>query len=348
MPELSAYRHHLGVHCASAALRNVHHHYTGERWSEAMCFGLAAGLNFTYVREFQSPFYLVMGRGSAMENHFCDALGIRLEVCHSDDAELAWQHLRGQLDRGELVMIDADMFELPYMIQRLNLVGGVHFGGHKALVTGYDAQGGTVQLADYAWHARRSVTVAQLKAARDSRRCPSRPRNASFRFHYPGRLPPQRHALATALATMVNQMRYPFREFNGLPAIARFCRQVPKWGLAMSPDELRLNCSLAAFMFEKAGTGGGAFRNLYSRFLDEAAQVLEAPVLTQAAALYRTLAGQWREVAALLEQAGADPGRGMYAPGNAAQLLMAEIGDNEVRGVELVSDYLQHARAGEA
>lgn len=340
MLALTGYRHHLGVHCASAALRNIHYHYTGTRWSEAMCFGLASGLNFTYVREFGASFYLIMGRGSSMESHFCDALGIRLEVRHSDDAELAWQHLRGQLEQGVLTMIDADMFELPYMVQRLNLLDGVHFGGHKAIVTGYDDEAATVQLADYAWHAGCVVTVDQLKAARDSRRCPSRPRNASFRFHYPDRLPPTRVALLTALTTMVNQMRYPFLHFNGLPAVARFCRQVPKWHLTMAPDELRLNCSLASFMLEKAGTGGGAFRNLYGRFLGEAGTLLEAPALAEASDIYLTLARQWREAAALLEQASADPASGMYAPANGGQALMADIADNEERGVELVAAYL--------
>jgi len=336
------YRHQLGVHCASAALRNIHLQYTGARWSEALCFGLASGLNFTYVREFGSPFYLIMGRGSSMESHFCDALGIRLEVRHSDDAERAWEHLRGQVERGVLMMIDADMFELPYMVQRLNLLDGVHFGGHKALVTGYDAEAGTVQLADYAWHARCVVTVDELKAARDSRRCPSRPRNASFRFHYPDRLPSLHSALVTALGTMVNQMRYPFLQFNGLPAIARFCRQVPKWHASMAPDELRLNCSLAAFMLEKAGTGGGAFRNLYARFLDEASTLLEAPALAEAASVYRILARQWRDAAALLEASSLDPACGMYAPASGGQALMTGIADNEMRGVDLIAGYLQH------
>jgi hypothetical protein len=342
MRQLVDYKHHLGVHCASAALRNVLFHHTGERWSESLCFGLAAGLNFTYVREFNAPFFLVMGRGSFMESHFCDSLEVQLEPTHSDDPEIAWQHLKKQVQDGVLMMIDADMFELPYMVQRLNLMDGVHFGGHKALVTGYDAHTDQVQLADYAWHERKQISVAQLKAARDSRICPSRPRNAGFRFHFPSTLPPLTRALRTALYTMVNQMRHPFRQFNGLPAISRFCRQVPKWHLSMRGEELQLNTSLCAFMLEKAGTGGGGFRNLYSRFLQEASELLQSQSLAQAAAVYRSLAVQWREVAALLEVASEHPNQGMFAPGEHARKLMIEIDAAENQGVALIEHYLAH------
>jgi hypothetical protein len=284
-----------------------------------------------------------MGRGSFMESHFCDALEVQLEVRHADDAGTAWEHLKRQVDDGVLTMIDADMFELPYMVQQLKLVDGVHFGGHKALVIGYDSAAGTVQLADYAWLAPRSVTLEQLKAARDSRICPSRPRNASFRFHYPSEPPSTQRAVRASLATMVNQMRHPFRQFNGLPAVTRFCRQVPKWNLTLKGEELQRNTSLTAFMLEKAGTGGGGFRNLYSRFLLEASELLASSELAEAASVYRTLAGQWREVAALLEQATDDPGTGMFAAHGAPRQLMAEVADNEALGVELIASYVDRS-----
>lgn len=345
MRELSGYRHLRGVHCASAALRNVHLHHTGESLSEAMCFGLAAGLNFTYVREYNAPFFLVMGRGSFMESHFCDALDVQLEVRHADDPDLAWEYLKRQVDQGRLTMIDADMFELPYMVQQLKLGEGVHFGGHKALVTGYDSARGTVRLADYAWLAPREVTLDEFKAARDSRLCPSRPRNACFNFHYPSALAPIEHSIETALRTMANQMRYPFLHFNGLPAVERFCRQVPKWHLAMRGDELIHNCSLAAFMLEKAGTGGGGFRNLYSRFLAEAAERLAAPLLAEAGRVYAALAGHWREVAGLLERACDGGATGMFAPGGAPAQLMREVAALEARGIDCIVAHLERRPA---
>lgn len=340
MPRLNEYHHLRGVHCASAALRNVCHHYTGLRYTESLCFGLGSGLNFTYVREPGAPFFLVMGRGSYMESHFCDALGIYLEVAHSEDADLAWDHLRGLVEEGALAMIDADMFHLPYMVQSLDLMGGVHFGGHKVLVTGLDSARQEVELSDYAWAKPQLVSSEQLKLARDSRDCPARPRNGCFRFHFPEQLPPLGEAIQVALGTLVNQMRHPFKPYNGLPAIERFCRQVPRWQRAFAGDELILNLSLTAFMMEKAGTGGGSFRNLYSRFLREAAEILKAPELERTANLYHRLAGAWREVAALLDEAAADPRRGILAPGGKPQLLLEEICTLETAGITAIEEFL--------
>jgi hypothetical protein len=341
LPSLSSYRHVRGVHCASAALRNVCHHYTGQSWTEALCFGLGAGLNFTYVREPGCPFFLIMGRGSYIESHFCDAVGIHLDAVHSEDSEVAWDHLRRLIDDDVLPMIDADMFHLPYMVQSLDLMGGVHFGGHKVLVTGYDLETATASLSDYAWQEPRTVSLANLESARDSRDCPARPRNGCFRFHFPERLPPMADAILVSLRTLVNQMQYPFKPFNGLPAVTRFCRQVGSWGRIFEGEELALNTSLAAFMLEKAGTGGGCFRNLYSRFLRQAGEVLEAPELLRAAETYRLLAVAWREVAALLGAAAEDPRRGMYAPGGAPQRLLARVADLERSGIEAIETFLR-------
>src|SRR5262245_37266693 len=115
MTPLASYRHHRGVHCSSAALRNVFVHHTGQPISEAMCFGLGAGMGFTYYKAPGSSFLLTMGRGSYIESHFCNVLNVHLRSHHADDADAGWDYLRACVDAGELAMLDADMFHLPYM-----------------------------------------------------------------------------------------------------------------------------------------------------------------------------------------------------------------------------------------
>lgn len=341
---LAGYRHLRGVHCVSMSLRNLSAHYAGMRWSEALCFGLGAGLNFTYLREPGSPFFLCMGRGSDMEEHFADCLGIHLEIYRSSEGTVAWEHLRSLLDRGLLAVIEADMFHLPYMVQSLDLMPGVHFGGHKLLPVGYDMEKGTVDVCDYAWTPPFTLPLEQLGKARGSRDCPEPPAHRCFVFRFPDRLAPLTEAVPAALHTMVRQMRHPFLSFNGLPAIEKFCRQIARWGRVMKGEELLVNTQLTAFMFEKAGTGGGNFRNLYFRFLREAAEILGSPELVRTAEVYRRLAVAWREVAALLDEAAASPGRGMYDPAGPQQVLLDEIAALERRGIDEITEYLRLRR----
>lgn len=344
-PHLDAYDHRRGVHCASMALHNLARHHLGCKWNESLCFGLAAGLNFTYLREPGSPLFLLMGRGSDMEEHFADAVGAHLETFRSDDGALAHEHLLQHLEAGRLVVLEVDMFHLPYMVSSLELMKGVHFGGHKLFVTGHDPRAGTVTVHDYAWKEPIVLPLAQLWAARGSRDCPEPPRHGAFVFHFPEQATPLDEAILRALRTLVQQMRHPFMQWNGLPAIDRFCRQVARWARVMAPNELELNLRLAAFMFERAGTGGGNFRNLYHRFLRQAAELLDAPELAAAAEGYRRLAAAWRQVAALLDEAADDPARGIFDPARQPQRLLDEIRRMERWAVATIDDFL-HQREG--
>ena len=47
---------------------------------------------------------------------------------------------------------------------------------------------------------------------------------------------------------------------------------------------------------EPVGSDGGHLRGLYADFLDEAAALLEAPALAEAAGAYRALAQRWHEL----------------------------------------------------
>src|SRR5579872_1383587 len=93
------YNHVRGVHCATAALRNLVRHATGMTLSEAMIFGIGSGLNFTYSRFGTSPVILTMGRGIDIEGTFPDAMGITVETRLFDDRDLAWDYVREQIDQ---------------------------------------------------------------------------------------------------------------------------------------------------------------------------------------------------------------------------------------------------------
>lgn len=341
LPRADQYRHIRGVHCVTTALRNVVHHHTGTLLTEAMVFGIGAGLNFSYIRDPQSRLCLVLGRGSYVETTFCEALGIELQPVLTDSRQLSWEYIVDHLDRNEIVMVDSDMFALPYVVKAFELPTGVHFGGHKLILVGHDSERGTARVADYAWSELQELPLDVLAFALGNQNCLSAPNNTTMVFDFPEQLLPLDAAIVLGLERMVGQMRSS-NTYVGLIALDRFCRQAPKWRALLSEQETILNARLAAFMMEKAGTGGGNYRRLYGNFLTEAAAVCGDDGLAAIAPTYAELGRKWRQMASLLEAASQDLSCGFYDPKERGDALLEEIQTLEHHGVTSLEQHLAH------
>jgi hypothetical protein len=78
-----------------------------------------------------------------------------------------------------------------------------------------------------------------------------------------------------------------FGEFAGLPAIKRLAAQAGSWPEVA--EDWQWCARFGYQVIERRGTGGGAFRLIYSRFLEEADRP-EAPLAAEAAARWTDLA----------------------------------------------------------
>ena len=77
-------------------------------------------------------------------------------------------------------------------------------------------------------------------------------------------------------------------EFQGLPALRKLATEIASWPEAAEDWQW-----CARFLFqviERRGTGGGNFRQMYSRFLDEAGYAAEAPLAAEASKRWTALA----------------------------------------------------------
>ena len=109
---LPGYKHVDGWHCGSTAIRNACR-YVGVELSEPMCFGLAAGTGFFYLKSDRfSPSRIFNGRSVALVPPFFHHLGLPFEWHASD--ELDWPAMRACLDDGRPVILLADIYYLPY------------------------------------------------------------------------------------------------------------------------------------------------------------------------------------------------------------------------------------------
>ncbi len=259
---LPGFRHHPGHHCGSTALRNLAV-YHGLEVTEAMCFGLGAGLGFVYVEsEATSPTRLLMPRAPELERTFFHHLGVDFEW--RSGLQFPWPAMAGWLDAGVPVLILCDLRHLDYYNTR------THFSGHSVVLAGYDPAPDRVYLADTGFEGLQEVPLTTLARAMVSPHPPFPVRN-----HWrevPSFVGPAGPPVAVAgaarraLLRAARAMLEPPDPAMGVAGLKRLAEAVRRWGEA--PDWSW--CARFAYqVIERRGTGGSAFRRLYAEFVAE-------------------------------------------------------------------------------
>src|SRR5918994_6588848 len=113
---------------------------------------------------------------------------------------------------------------------------------------------------------------------------------AGHMFHVPpgSELRDLRSAAPRAIEHAVRNMREPeLGEFQGLPALRRFASEVGEWPEAA--EDWPWCARFTYQVIERRGTGGGNFRRMYARFLEEVGY-REAGLAADAAERWTSLA----------------------------------------------------------
>ena len=89
----------------------------------------------------------------------------------------------------------------------------------------------------------------------------------------------------------------------GVRGIRKAAHRVPQWPKIMDAEELRWAC-FNGFIFIDAegGTGGGLFRYMYSRFLEESVKIMDNPKLANIGKELKVVGDKWQEIADLFKQ----------------------------------------------
>lgn len=291
MPSVPGYVHTPGHHCGSTALRNLLA-FHGVQLSEEMAFGLGAGACFYYVAlDEASPTRWFNGRTARLEENFAELTGAALELRTFEPGDGdAWAAARGAVDDGRPALLLTDLYYLDHYGK------SAHFPGHAVVLAGYDEE--YAHLSDTAFEELQTTTLLEdLDRARHSQH-PAYPL-AGHMFTAAGAIDGARlrEAIPAAIERAATAMVEPeFREFSGLGAVERLAAEAGAW-----PEETEDWKWCARFgyqVIERRGTGGGAFRLMYSRFLEEAGRS-EAPLAAEAAARWTELAEDLRAASEL-------------------------------------------------
>jgi hypothetical protein len=307
------YMHVPGHHCGSTALRNLLR-FHGVEISEEMAFGLGAGACFYYVVvDGQSPSRFTNGRAARLEENFLDLTGTPLRLRTDDDPERSWAMAKEDVDEGHPALLLTDLYYLDHYGR------SAHFPGHAVVLAGYDDE--LAWLSDTAFEDLQTTSLESLKEARHSKQ-PIFPLEGHVIDLPEGTELSREDLLAhapKAIERAAREMLEPaLGEFQGVPALRRFADEVGAW-----PETAEDWQWCARFLYqviERRGTGGGNFRRMYSRFLEEAARP-EAGLAHEAAEDWTKLAEAAR-IASEPEQA--DSGHWSAIASEAAKVLDAE------------------------
>jgi len=285
MPFVPGYVHTPGNHCGSTALRNLLA-FHGVEISEEMAFGLGAGACFYYVTiEEASPTRWFNGRTARLEESFDALTGAALELRtfeREDDG--AWDAARAEVDAGRPVLLLTDLYYLDHY------GNSAHFPGHAVVLAGYDEE--VAHLSDTGFDELQTTRLDNLDKARHSEH-PAYPLSGHM-FTVAGEVSPERirAAIPAAIERAAQAMVEPeFRDFSGLDAVRRLAEEAGSWPEVA--EDWQWCARFGYQVIERRGTGGGAFRLMYSRFLEEAGRP-EAPLAAKAAAAWTDLAGAFR------------------------------------------------------
>jgi hypothetical protein len=298
------FEHRPGVHCGSTALADALR-ARGVPLSEAMVFGLGAGLGFYYiVSPALSPTHVFHGRTAFLERTACETIGAPVRERTAPDATSAWRGVRAAMDRGVAPVLVTDLAELPYWGTR------TRFGGHRVVLAGHDPDGRVALLADTHLPDLQPVPLDVLDRARASVSPPfGAPGRPWLEVDAPPRPRPRADAIRHALRRQAHDMLLPQDGFSGVSALERFAGDLRGWPEQARDEADRSWCFRYAYqIIDRRGTGGGLFRALYAGFLEEAEEAVPALRPLALAARMRGIAAAWSTLAGALREVGDAPG----------------------------------------
>jgi len=284
------------------ALQGIQMPHTKSAPSEALLLGLCGGITFGYFSfayKGLDPHVALLTRNTfdPLEK-LLNNLGVVRTVKQTTDPSKAEKNLYDALDNGQPVLVWADQISLPYNTYD-GMLGDEMYMMIPLVVFGYDAQKGTVDIADQSRKPMK-IDASILTHAR------ARVKKEKFRqmtLTLPS-FDKLTQGVSTALRASIQSFHTsPVKGYTtnfGFAAYQRWADALIKHKDKQSWDKVfpagRPMFAGLASAFERIeliGTGGASSRPLFGDFLDEASLILNNPALRDSSAEIRALTPLW-------------------------------------------------------
>jgi hypothetical protein len=306
MPTLPNYTQFEGRYWDTGVIRNaldyqgVKAPHTGEPYTEAMLLGISGGVTFGYFTfhyEGYDPQVNLLTRNTfePMQTIF-DRLAIPRDVLQTTHADKARQNLLQTIEDGQVPIIFPDMFLLPY--NGLSYDAGM-WGTLPVICFGYEPDKKEAHIADRSF-VPLTVSTDALDAAR-ARVKKDKHRLLVLEHPDNGLLAAAvRQGILDCVALMTEKPPRGSDKSFGLKGLKTWATMLEKdtkesWSQAYPAGRRLLAVLISSYTFLSPAFGKTmqAERDTYAEFLDEAAKVLNNPVLENVAVRYRIAAKAW-------------------------------------------------------
>ena len=229
-----------------------------------------------------SPSRFTNGRAARLEENFLELTGAPVRLRTDADPEASWEMAKESVDEGRPVLLLTDLYYLDHYGR------SAHFPGHAVVLAGYDEE--LAWLSETAFEDLQTTSLEGLREARHAQQ-PIFPLEGHA-IDVPEGVGIDRddliaHARKAVERAASQMLEPPLGEFEGLPALRRFAAEVGDWPEAA--EDWQWCARFLYQVIERRGTGGGNFRKMYARFLEEAGYE-ESAIAAEAAEVWSRLA----------------------------------------------------------
>ncbi len=288
------FKHRQSAHCESGVCSNLLHH-KGIDISEAMAFGVGAGLFFGYI-----PFIKI--NKLPLTTYRNELGGIFKKVTRKLGVKYQWQSFRRhnaamdaldeKLEEGIPVACRTGGYWLPYFPPAFRF----HFNMHNLVVIG--KKGDEYLISDPVFPDIVRCPAKDLIKARFSKGALAPKGTMYYLTHVPDSID-LKPAIIKGIKQVCHRMLHTPGPIIGVRGIRFLANQLEKWPKKLGKRRSILYLGQIIRMQEEIGTGGGGFRFMYAAFLQEAADQLKNDHLMELSADMTKIGDRWREFAVI-------------------------------------------------
>jgi hypothetical protein len=286
------FTHRQSAHCESGVTANLFLHH-GIEMSEALAFGIGAGLFFGYlpfVRINGLPLVTFRSAPGSIFRRVAKRLGVEVVRQKFRDPNKSMTALDRALEQQIPVGLQTGVFWLPYFPPALRF----HFNAHNLVVCG--REGDNYRISDPVIDEAVLCPREDLLRARFAKGALA-PKGAMYYLKDVPAGIDLRPAIKAGIREVGRRMVKAPVPIIGVRGMRFLARQLEGWPQKLGPKRAGQYLGHLIRMQEEIGTGGGGFRFIYAAFLQEAAELLAQPRLAELSRELTDIGDQWREFA---------------------------------------------------